>query len=111
MEIFIDSVEDKAEFVDANGNFLDIHEWPGVRMNEADEIEDIKFRIPEHAPNFLEGVLNFLFLPDSVTALDLSNNRLSGSLALCDLPPAFADFNATGNNFEGKLTMRICPTR
>ena len=132
MEMLIDGMqeEDKKEFLDSNGNFLDVCEWSEVTCNKKKRVRKIEFKrgkfnekqfhfdfIPSRTWFFsadsmnLHGTLDTSVIPTALTLIGVSDNALHGSFKIKTLPSKMSSINISRNRFTGSLELSDFPAK
>ena len=121
--------EAKAQFLDANGDFLNVCSWNGVSCSEDDEfviliqfnffvsIEgSVNFRYVPPSASYVEirlqtipGTLEVATLPPKLRSLILVNNKLYGTINFAQLPCNLIEFDIAGNEFTGECNLTALP--
>uniref|UniRef100_A0A7S4NZS2 Leucine-rich repeat protein n=1 Tax=Paramoeba aestuarina TaxID=180227 RepID=A0A7S4NZS2_9EUKA len=133
MELLIADIEGIDSFRDSNGDFLDIHQWKGLKLNNARQsVTEIHFQllfnrffshggsialkyIPLNvqvfkiAKNQLTGECDTLCLPRGLLTLGIAQNQLSGEFSLKNLPPRIQKVYISENSFHGTLDLPALP--
>eukprot|EP00009_Paramoeba_aestuarina_P011501 CAMPEP_0201542784 /NCGR_PEP_ID=MMETSP0161_2-20130828/72222_1 /ASSEMBLY_ACC=CAM_ASM_000251 /TAXON_ID=180227 /ORGANISM="Neoparamoeba aestuarina, Strain SoJaBio B1-5/56/2" /LENGTH=102 /DNA_ID=CAMNT_0047950463 /DNA_START=716 /DNA_END=1024 /DNA_ORIENTATION=+ len=90
---------------------MDLSEWNGVRLNDADEVTCIRWIFLR-----LKGSLALQWLPSTVTQcaltnIDYSSECMTGTLDLTSLPESLIYLKLTGNHFEGEIALTSLPKK
>ena len=127
MEMFVEGIQDTSQFRDKNIDFLDIFTWSGVEMEGINVVSifwvtqgacngNLAFEwIPPTIENlvvnsgFVQGPLSLILLPRCMEWLDLSRNRMFGSLHIQDIPQGLKVCCVDGNFFSGSIDLTILP--
>ena len=106
MEMLFESMEtdEKANFQDENGNYLDIDEWYGVEC-EDDRVVGIDIQ----GSAFHSDQFRFSLIPAPVRSLNMMCCALHGTLDTADLPAALIDFDVSLNKLHGTLDFHNFP--
>ena len=103
MELLVAGIHDTDKFQDAQGNFLDVADWPGVHATDGviDAIEWL----------FIlgNGSLCFEWLPKTLTVFNVYTNELVGTIDLCSLPANLTHFLVHHNHLSGSADLRNLP--
>ena len=112
MELLIEGFADKvkARYQDADGEFLDVCRWPGVKCDAGGSVSTIELRS-------LEGtaVLPLEYIPSSITSVVLrgtssrSAGRLCGSIDAAALPLSLQVFHVANHSLTGTVDFRAFP--
>ena len=85
MEMFVEGLNSKAIFQDANGFYTDITAWIGVECNEDGEVTAICWHTAP-AEGALSGTLFYEFLPKTVREIQISEKPITGSIDFAQMP-------------------------
>ena len=119
MEYVFAQLDDVVIAKDDCRNFLDIHCWSILTFDANDKVDSITIhqhlrfdylnktiRTHEFGPG---GTLNFDFVPESVTLIDITNSRYSGTVSTGRLPPGLLVLRINGNKFHGEFDTKALP--
>uniref|UniRef100_A0A7S4KGK3 Leucine-rich repeat protein n=1 Tax=Paramoeba aestuarina TaxID=180227 RepID=A0A7S4KGK3_9EUKA len=128
MELLVQNMHEKNHFCDAGGDFHPIEQWNGVHFNVHGSVESIDWQnkfprggsmdfqwIPLNAltvnvsTNKLTGSVELSLLPEGIISFFAYNNSLSGSLDLTSLPKSLRDLHLDNNNLSGALDLTGLP--
>ena len=123
IELFLSGLDPEIleRFYDDNGDFMDVSrirpsilENPDeyalkftqleISLNESGKVEGINFSEAR-----LSGTVQFRFLPQSVTYLDMGYNALEGSLETALLPDGLSDLRIEVNEFSNTFAFNTLP--
>ena len=104
MELFIDGITNKEVLCGVPPK--DVAQWPGVDVNEMNEVTALKW-----VGKRLEGSLSIQWLPVTVWEIRIVFNKLSGTLDLSALPEKKVMFSASANVFTGSVALHQLPSR
>ena len=112
MELLVANVSDSEAFKDASGDFLDIYDWKGVKLNENDEVISIDWEIDFLASIFegdyqpalmMGGDIDFQFLPSTLKEFNIDGVSLSGTVNTHSLPRGLTEFMVSENRLHGGI--------
>ena len=131
MELLIDDLIGKEQFIDDDGEYLDLRKWGAgwsvFRFDDQGSLEAINLNgffdggsiqmqwAPERllslnfAENQIMGSLETASFPPLLCTLDVSVNSMSGEFAIEGLPRHIEYIDISANNFRGILNTRDFP--
>ena len=98
MELFIGSIENRGGICGHDGDVKDIGEWPGVALNESNDVTAIEWR-----DIGLAGAFDPKWLPETVERLLLYDNAFSGPVDLTCFPENLQEIDLSGNSLTGDI--------
>ena len=105
MELFVEDSVLKKNYIDANGDFLNVSEWPGIECNASGDVVKVIVNAISRDGNGLQ----MQFLPKTIQNVDMHNLRVTGTLPCKELPPMLDFLNIGNNKFEGSLLFGELP--
>ena len=130
MELLFADFADSLRLIDANGDFKDIVDWPGVILSLSGDVEEIRLCFENSDKG---GQIQLEYLPETVTMIDLSyethgefeasklprlmqsctlaQNRLTGRIETEDLPQDLIEFHIAANQLTGSVDFSRIPRK
>ena len=135
MELLVGQIHDESlsRIKSEDGQFVDIHLWDALSFNANDELETIKLDFFDYEDGHDEdllaedvfgadvpedvyrrvigigGILDFQWIPETVTAFYVSMMEFGGTVNTSDLPSSLVRFSIANNNFSGSFALRSLP--
>ena len=110
MELLVSNIENTRLLRDADGEFLDIRSWEGLRFNKLSQIVRINFsgisQVNTIGPG---GSVDLKWVPQSVTDLAIFWMDLEGTVETCFLPGHLELFSIQSNHFRGTFCIELLP--
>ena len=133
LELLVAHCTGTAKFKDSSGNYLDIAEWHGVRINSKKDVDRICWsliEVPFFGPggsmdlgwmpatvitfvvkgNDLRGTIDTAALPRKLVSLNLSHNRFHGVFEVARLPADIKEVYILKNELSGPLNLAALPS-
>jgi len=132
MELMIVKVNNNNQFMDDDGEFLDVCQWRGVKCDDKNNVIEINWGynsninlnggainlswMPPFVREFncfyqnLNGTIDTVKLPQCLETLSLSGNMFSGTIDLTQLPKSLERISAYRNHLQGSVDLTQLPT-
>ena len=124
MEALCADVDNLQAFQDANGEFIPIESWEGLKFDSDGNVSKINFDskfgcnlflnegeepVDENPPIGPGGSMDLQWIPHSVISFSISDVEISGSVDTSILPRGLEEFDISFNSFRGEFSMAGLP--
>ena len=117
MEALCADVEELNKVQDADGDFIPIESWKGLKFDSDGNVSEIDFDcnqllrfIPGESPTIGPGgSMHLQFIPQSVTSFSIQNALIGGTVDTSKLPRGLKKFDISLNCFFGEFSMTGLP--
>mmetsp|Transcript_7099 Transcript_7099/g.10732 ORF Transcript_7099/g.10732 Transcript_7099/m.10732 type:complete len:263 (-) Transcript_7099:53-841(-) len=104
MELLVQDVLEKSEFIGSDGAFKDVSDWDRVTTDENERVTNIQFDALSSTGDF-----HLEWLPLSVLVCNVEGNGWDGTIEWSALPAGLRIFSAFDNKLHGSLPIPDVP--
>ena len=109
MEMLLDGFdnETKKEYQDNDGMYLDVYKWQSIKCDDDDRVSEIQIN-----SRHVSGSLALCYIPPKVTVINISTSAksgLTGSVDFAHLPKGMQKLMLPGNQLAGEIDLTRLP--
>ena len=111
MELLIEDFGCQEPFKSADGDYLDISEWPGVATDTDGTVTNIEWAFDQNTADFQtnDRTIQLQYIPENVIDFNISGRGMLGTVRTHDLPRRLKWFSLSSNGFSGEFDIAGLP--